>query len=138
MVTFVCDSGNKYLSKMFSDHWMEDQGFLAAARTVISRLDRSPASTEGAVVCVAPSEPLSIAYARMRLYDVSQVPVLDGRAIVGILDESDLLVAVSRDPRAFDEPVSQHMTTRLQTVSPQRLVGSLLSDLRGRSRGDRR
>jgi cystathionine beta-synthase len=62
---------------------------------------------------------LSIAYSRMRLHDVSQVPVLDGRAIVGILDESDLLVAVSRDPRAFDEPVSQHMTTRLQTVSPQ-------------------
>ena len=26
VVTFVCDTGNKYLSKMFNDHWLNDQG----------------------------------------------------------------------------------------------------------------
>ena len=50
------------------------------------------------MVSVAPDEPLTIAYTRMRLYDVSQLPVLDGGKIVGILDESDLLLAVSSDP----------------------------------------
>ena len=32
VVTFVCDSGNKYLSKMFNDYWMHDQGFLRGER----------------------------------------------------------------------------------------------------------
>ena len=28
VVSFICDTGNKYLSKMFNDYWMADQGFL--------------------------------------------------------------------------------------------------------------
>jgi len=118
VVTFVCDSGNKYLSKMFNDHWMQDQGFRATPphgdlRDLIVRR-----FAEGAVVSVAPAEPLAIAYTRMRLYDVSQLPVLEDRRIVGILDESDLLLAVSASPLAFRSPVSEFMTTRLETISP--------------------
>ena len=48
---------------------------------------------EGAVISVGPDDLLNIAYTRMRLYDVSQLPVLEGAKIVGILDESDLLLA---------------------------------------------
>ena len=118
VVTFVCDSGNKYLSKMFNDHWMQDQGFRSTAphgdlRDLIVRC-----FAEGAVVSVTPTEPLAIAYTRMRLYDVSQLPVLEGKQIVGILDESDLLLAVSADQAAFKCPVSEFMTTRLEKVSP--------------------
>jgi cystathionine beta-synthase len=126
VVTFICDSGNKYLSKMFNDHWMQDQGFRVAAaygdlRDLIVRR-----FAEGAVVSVAPSEPLTIAYARMRLHDVSQLPVLEGRQIVGILDESDLLLAASGDPAAFGRPVSKYMTTNLETVSPHTTIERLL------------
>ena len=73
---------------------------------------------EGAVISVGPDDPLNVAYARMRLYDVSQLPVLDGSKIVGILDESDLLLAVMADAGAFRQPVREFMTTKLQTVPP--------------------
>lgn len=118
VVTFICDSGNKYLSKMFNDHWMRDQGFRATQghgdlRDLISRQ-----FAEGAVVGVTPDETLAVAHARMRQFDVSQLPVLDGGRIVGLLDESDLLLAVSADPNAFGHATQRHMTARLETVPP--------------------
>ena len=126
VVTFVCDSGNKYLSKMFNDHWMHDQGLRAVEhhgdlRDLISRR-----FAEGAVVSVAPDEPLAIAYGRMRQHDVSQLPVLDQGRIVGLLDESDLLLAVSAQEAAFREPASRFMTAHLETVAPQMPVAALL------------
>jgi len=81
---------------------------------------------EEAVVSVTPAEPLTIAYTRMRLHDVSQLPVLEGRQIVGILDESDLLLAISGDSTAFERPVADFMTTRLETVTPRTPVDRLL------------
>jgi cystathionine beta-synthase len=130
VVTFVCDSGNKYLSKMFNDYWMRDQGLLRGPgsgdlRDLISR------SAEGAIVALAPTDTLTMAYARMKLYDVSQLPVLDHAApaerhIAGILDESDLLLAVSQDAAAFRRPVRDFMTSRLETVAPATPVADLL------------
>src|SRR5450432_1604137 len=81
VVTLVCDSGNKYLSKMFNDYWMRDQGFLRTPphgdlRDLISRAD----ADRGSVVAAAPTDTLMMAYARMRLYDVSQLPVIYPKA----------------------------------------------------------
>ena len=42
VVTFVCDSGNKYLSKMFNDYWMADQGLRGAGFRRFARFDRPP------------------------------------------------------------------------------------------------
>lgn len=127
VVTFICDSGNKYLSKMFNDHWMHDQGFRTTAghgdlRDLISRR-----FAEGAVVGVMPDETLAVAHARMRLYDVSQLPVLDSGRIVGLVDESDLLLAVSTDPTAFQHSAERHMTARLETVPPSTPIEGLLT-----------
>ncbi|MFO0898633.1 MAG: cystathionine beta-synthase [Pirellulales bacterium] len=118
VVTFVCDSGNKYLSKMFNDYWMADQGFRSGPTTGDLRDLIVRRFTEGGVVSVAPEETLGVAYARMRLYDVSQLPVLDGRKVVGILDESDLLLAAGENPQAFGLPCRECMTERLETVAP--------------------
>jgi cystathionine beta-synthase len=118
VVTFVCDSGNKYLSKMFDDRWMAEQGLLERPafgdlRDLIARLHE-----EGAAVTVAPGDTLHTAYTRMKLYDVSQVPVLDGWRCVGLLDESDILVALTEGTLDFNLPVKQAMTGKLVTVQP--------------------
>jgi cystathionine beta-synthase len=116
VVTFVCDSGNKYLSKMFNDAWMRDQGFLRGAPTSDLR-DLIGRSLEGGtVVSVGPDDTLLVAHTRMKMAEVSQLPVLRDGEIVGLLDESDLLVAVSRDEAAFRQPVKAFMSQRLVTV----------------------
>jgi cystathionine beta-synthase len=126
VVTLVCDSGNKYLSKMFNDYWMVDQGFLdrptfGDLRDLITRR-----AAEHAVVSVAPDDTLLTAYGRMRMHDVSQLPVLDGERIVGIIDESDLLLAVYGQQDAFKHPVRDTMEDRLETVAPSAPLADLL------------
>src|SRR6185437_5529270 len=87
-------------------------------------------------VVAAPTDLLVTAYNRMKLYDVSQLPVMDGEKIAGIIDESDLLLHVYGDEKRFLEPVSTAMITELQTLA----VNSPIEDLPGvrtRSRRDR-
>ena len=127
VVTFVADSGNKYLSKMFNDFWMAEQGFIhRPPHGDLSDLI-SHRYEAGEVISVGPTDTLLTAFKRMQSADVSQVPVVDdkGRA-VGILDESDLLVKVHRDSIHFNDQVATAMTDRLETMSPQAKISDLL------------
>ena len=130
VVTFVCDSGNKYLSKMFNDYWMADQGFVArpARGDLADLIGRR--MEDRAVVAVGPEDTLSVAYGRMRLYDVSQLPVLDGERIVGLIDESDLLLALYHHAERFDAPVSRFMTEKLEVVAPDAPLDEVVQVLR--------
>src|SRR5690242_404097 len=126
VVTFVCDSGNKYLSKMFNDFWMFDQGLLDRAEQgdLTDLIARRHA--EGSVVTVTPDDSLATVHRRMKLYEVSQLPVMDDGNLVGIIDESDLLLALARDPVAFREPVRRAMVTKVETIAPSARLEDLL------------
>ncbi len=92
VVTLVGDTGNKYLSKSFNDSLLADQGLLGRElhgdlRDIIAR----PADT-GDIVTVTSDDNLLTTYKRMRMFDVSQVPVIDDGKVVGLIDESDILL----------------------------------------------
>jgi cystathionine beta-synthase len=127
VVTFVADSGNKYLSKMYNDFWMAEQGFISRQPHGDLNDLISHRYEAGEVISVGPADTLLTAFKRMRQADVSQVPVLDakGRA-VGILDESDLLVKVHRDSTHFNDQVVTAMSDRLETMPPQAKISDLL------------
>jgi cystathionine beta-synthase len=118
VVTFVCDTGSKYLSKMYNDYWMLDQGYLERPASGTLRELVARQYDEGGVITVAPDDTLLTAFQRMRMADISQVPVIEQKRCVGVLDESDLLLAVHGDESRFHSPVRQAMTSRLETVSP--------------------
>ena len=126
VVTFVCDTGAKYLSKMYDDFWMADNGLLdrATAGDLTDLITRRFA--EGAVVTTAPTDTLLTAHGLFKLYNVSQLPVVEDGRIVGIVDESDVLLAVVRDAERFATPVSSVMSTRLDTVAPDAPIARLL------------
>ena len=126
VLTFACDTGNRYLSKMYNDFWMRDQGFLERAshgdlRDLIARPFESHDT-----VTIGPDEPLANAYTRMKLYDVSQLPVVTDGRLVGILDESDLLLAVAESSRRFKDPVRGAMVTDLTEIDVHAPVTDLL------------
>src|SRR6266567_1763123 len=125
--TLVCDSGNKYLSKMFNDFWMADQGFADRTPTGDLRDLVSRRHAEGKVQTVAPGDPLLVAYGRMKLHDVSQLPVLEDGKVIGLVDEGDLLLAaVEGGPGSFRRQVREVMSTRLHTVPVTAPVKELL------------
>jgi cystathionine beta-synthase len=126
VLVLVPDTGNKYISKMYNDYWMLDNGFLAREpyndlRDLILR----PFSQRDTVV-VGPNDLLVTAYQRMKLYDVSQLPVMDGDNIVGIVDESDVLLHVYGDESRFRDPVSTAMVSKLDKVDVRSPIESLL------------
>jgi cystathionine beta-synthase len=126
VVTFVPDSGNKYLSKMYNDFWMIDQGFIKREtfgdlRDLIARrhFDREDYT-------LTTKDTLLTAYSRMKLYDISQLPVVVDGKITGIVDESDILLAVYNHEDRFGDPVDEVMTANLVTVAPSAPLKSLL------------
>jgi CBS domain-containing protein len=127
VVTLICDTGAKYLSKMFSDWWMVDNGFLERKtygdlRDLIARrhLDHED-------YVLSPDMPVQQAIKRMRMYGVSQLAVLDASdRVVGILDESDVLLALLKGGDGTKRPVSDFMTSRLETLPPSASVNDLL------------
>lgn len=126
VITFVCDTGNKYLSKMFNDAWMEDHGFTPRERHNDLRDLMTRRYDKGQVVTVGPEDTLLTAYKRMRISDVSQLPVMEGDRVIGILDESDLLLHVEKDPARFRDKVYTAMVNRLETLP----VTATMADLR--------
>lgn len=127
VVSFVCDTGNKYLAKAYNDAWMVDNGLLDRELhgdlrdLVIRRADK------GQVVSVNTGETLATAYGRMRMFDVSQLPVMDAQGhIVGLIDESDLMLAVYESDDAFAELSGDYMVKRLETVAPTDPIDTLL------------
>jgi len=116
VVTFACDTGAKYLSKMYNDYWMLDQGYLERPSSGTLRELIARRYEEGGVITVTPEDTLLTAFQRMRMADISQVPVIDKGRCVGVLDESDLLVAIHGNDGKFTSQVSSAMTSRLETI----------------------
>ena len=127
IVTFACDHGSKYLAKMFNDYWMLDQGFIdrekhGDLRDLITR--RHETSEDFTLL---PNLPVIQAIKNMRLYDISQMAVIDTDSqVVGILDESDILLAVTNNADNFQKPVSEFMTTKLSTLPSSATIDQLM------------
>lgn len=128
VVTIVGDSGNKYLSKLYNEHWLDDHGFLPRELTHTLRDVIARPYQKGSAITVAPGDTLAAAYRKMKMYDVSQLPVMVKERIEGIIDETDILLAVTGNPDGFQIKVAQAMVRDLITVAadtpPQELVQS--------------
>lgn len=97
VVTFLCDSGNRYLSKQFNDDWMKENGFLDSPMQNNSVSDLiSKVQPEQTLFSVSSSESILKVIELFKEYRVSQLPVLDGDTVVGLVDESDLLFPLAK------------------------------------------
>jgi cystathionine beta-synthase len=125
VVTFVCDTGTRYLSKVYNDNWMIDHGLLSRPsfgdlRDLIARRFE-----DGSVISAAPGDPLQTVFVRMRYAEVSQLPVIEDRRIVGLIDETDVLNRVRQDPDSFNAPAASAMSTTLEILPPDATIEQL-------------
>jgi cystathionine beta-synthase len=129
VVTFVCDTGTRYLSKVYNDNWMFDQGLLQRTKVGDLRDLIARRVEDQAVISVSPDDVLLTAFQRMRAADISQLPVLQDGKLVGLLDESDLLLHVSADSERFRQPVASAMNRQLRTLAPNAGLHTLIATL---------
>jgi cystathionine beta-synthase len=112
---------------MFNDFWMMDNGFIRREQKnnladLIARRH-----TDGEDYTLGEDEPIKQAIKRMQMYGVSQLVVMDAKdKVAGIIDEGDILLAITADAGAFERPVSDFMTRRLETIPPEASVNDLM------------
>jgi cystathionine beta-synthase len=116
VVTFACDSGNKYLSKMYNDYWLLDQEladkrYFGDLRDFISRRYE-----DNSIIYVHSCDTAKTVYRKFKLYDISQLPVIDGDDVVGFVDESDLFMALYTRNHNWLTPVGEFMSRQLTTI----------------------
>ena len=130
VVTILCDTGERYLSKVFSDEWMQENQMLEAPRVTVEQLlERRPA-TAPALVSVAPAAAVRQALNLMTTYGVSQIPVIENGDSVGALVEGTLMTRALSQPALLDRPVREVMEQPFPEVdagAPADRVGSMLT-----------
>jgi cystathionine beta-synthase len=129
VVTFICDTGNKYLSKAFNKSWLHDNNLLELEKFGDLRDLINRRADKGEMITVSPGETLLVAYNRMRASDISQIPVMDEGKLLGVMDEEDLLFTVSQEPGKFSDNVSLHMIDKLDTLQFDATKDELLTIL---------
>jgi cystathionine beta-synthase len=129
VVTFACDTGNKYLSKLYNEFWMEDQGFIERQqfgdlRDLIGRLH-----DERATITVGPTDVLTTAHNRLRNAGFSQLPVMEDNRLVGVVTEDAILQFVFGKPQLMNSTVDAAMQTAFIKLDKSASINNLVSML---------
>ncbi len=130
ILTLACDTGTRYLSKVFNAGWLYEHGLTPQRRQGDLRDFVSRRQSDGQVVTVAPEDSLEVAYRRMRQGEFSQLPVMssDGR-LVGLLTETDVMSALAKDCRLFSSPVKSVPKRGLVTLDSSASLNELVMKL---------
>ncbi len=122
VVVILPDSGSRYLSKIFSDDWMREHGFLDVERGTVADLVRV---RNLPLVTAARTDPVSDVIAKMKQYDVSQLPVLEDGRLVGMVSEVDVLRYLLDPAHRPDDPIQPIIDPAPPVVSPDTPVDAL-------------
>jgi cystathionine beta-synthase len=109
VVTVLCDTGERYLSKLYNDEWMRENQMLDGEKATIGQLLGGKGGSIPALVSTTPGASVRQALGLMSLHDVSQLPVMDGSNCVGSVSESVLSVRSLEDTKVLERTVSDVM-----------------------------
>ena len=125
VVTFACDSGNKYLSKVFNDNWLINEGLKKPNRTGNLQELILNLYTNKSVIYCNPSEKVSVAITKMTNNDISQLPVIDNGEVIGIVDDTCILKNSHLKEFNFSIIVSEIMNKKFNTIEVSSDINSL-------------
>jgi cystathionine beta-synthase len=109
VVTILCDTGERYLSKLFDDNWMRENQLLPRPTVTASTLLGGRRNELPPLVSVAPGASVRQAVNLMATWSISEIPVLDGQDCVGSLNEQGLMARSLEDGNLLESPVSDVM-----------------------------
>jgi cystathionine beta-synthase len=109
VVTVLCDTGERYLSKVYNDEWLRENQLLDTERVTVTRVLEAKNSGAPPLISVAPTATVRQALNLMNTYNVSQLPVLDGGDGVGAVSEPALMAKALEQPATLDQAVAEVM-----------------------------
>jgi cystathionine beta-synthase len=119
VVTILCDTGERYVSKIYDDAWMRENQMLEAERVTAGSLLQRPSRALPPLVSVGPSASVRQALNLMGTYSVSQIPVVDGTDCVGSLTEGPVMARALEDRKLLETPVAEAMQPPFPVVDAE-------------------
>jgi len=118
VVSLICDWGERYLSKVYDDEWMRENGFLKRSRHTTARdlIDRK-SSDAPELVTVEPGISIRIALSTITAHDIGQLPVVSDGSCVGSVTETSLMSQVLEDTALLDRPVDSVMAPPFPVIA---------------------
>ncbi len=132
IIVLLPDGASKYLSKIFNDDWMRENGFLENEPSLGMVSDLLKAKTSEVIVAKSTDRVRDV-IARMKAHGISQLPVLDDGKLLGAVAEVDMLRYLVSGEHSLDSPVGPLAESDYATVSKQtkiELLQGLLADAR--------
>ncbi len=125
IVALLCDTGERYLSKLYSDEWMRENQMMEPDKlTLQSLLTRKDGDTPS-VVSIASGATVRQALRLMTLHDVSQLPVMDGDSCVGSVSDWSLSARSLENTKLLDATVSDIMEAPFPVVESTQSVDAI-------------
>jgi cystathionine beta-synthase len=109
VVTILADTGERYLSKVFNDAWLQENQLLDTPRSTVADLLKRRTGDAPPLVQVAPAAQVRQALNLMGTFGVSQVPVIDEGKCIGSLVEGSLMTTALEQPTMLDRAVRDVM-----------------------------
>jgi cystathionine beta-synthase len=116
VVILLPDGGTRYLSKIYNDVWMRENGFLRPERLTLKYVLTDKSGDIPPLVVVERHTTVRQALELIKAYSISQLPVLEGNTCVGTVTESNLLSVVLNDSSMFDRSVEHSMEPPLPSI----------------------
>jgi cystathionine beta-synthase len=130
VVTIVCDTGERYLSKHHSDEWLREKQLLEPERVTLGMLLSFKHGAGHRLIAASPTQTVGEALKLMEESDVSQIPVLDSGNSVGSLRDSVLMGMVLEDRNALERPVRTVMEKSFPTLREHDSVQVAIAQLK--------
>ena len=115
-VTLLCDWGEPYLTKVYDDDWMRENGFLRRSHRSIHEVVAQKGVDVPELVSVDPTTTVRVALSTITSFNISQLPVVLNGECVGSLIESEIMTTVIEDPDLLDRPVESVMDAPFPVV----------------------
>lgn len=119
VVVILCDTGERYLSKVFNDEWMRENQMLDVERRTAATLLASKKNGGPHLVTLDPSHTVRQALNLMETYDISQLPIVEHGDCVGSVSEGPLMARAIAAPQALEQPVREVMEAPYPVVDQE-------------------
>ena len=126
VVTVLCDTGERYLSKLYNDEWMRENQLLDSGRVTLMHVLGMKESGTPSVVSTTPGAPVRQALGLMSLHDVSQLPVMEGDNCVGSVSDWSLSQRSLENPKLLDATVSEVMESPFPMIAADQPIESVV------------
>ncbi len=125
VVTFLCDTGERYLSKLYSDEWMRENQMLDSDRLTLEQVLVGKNGGSPGIISVAPGSTVRQALGLMAQHDVSQLPVMDGPSCVGSVSDWSLSAKSLENSKILDATVGDIMDPPFPVVEAEQPVDAV-------------